>query len=150
MLTFSLWSPTCCHGGQYVPVNNLAWRSLPALTFKTLLKGSAETEQDQAAFAFWRACLPLQEPAALLQEEFPCSAPGMLLHKLLASSCPGARVLSSFSSKAAQWCGAWSERLARCLAGEYALLLQQCHHVCFKKKNTTIGNFAWQTAHRNV
>lgn len=36
----------CCHGGQYVSVNNLAWRGSPALTLKTLLNDSAETEQD--------------------------------------------------------------------------------------------------------
>lgn len=34
LLTFLQPTSACCHGGQYVSVNNLAWRSLSALTLK--------------------------------------------------------------------------------------------------------------------
>ena len=73
------YSPTCCHGGQCVSVNNLAWRGLPALTLRTLLDDSAETEGDQTAFGSWRtgaARLPWRGPAATLQEELPAQGAG--------------------------------------------------------------------------
>lgn len=34
LLTFLQLTSACCHGGQYVSVNNLAWRSLSALTLQ--------------------------------------------------------------------------------------------------------------------
>ena len=34
LLTFLLPTSACCHGGQYVSVNNLAWRSLSALSLQ--------------------------------------------------------------------------------------------------------------------
>lgn len=54
LLTFSQSTSACCHGGQYVSVNNLAWRSLSALT-QTLLNSSAQLSRIRQLSSFWLA-----------------------------------------------------------------------------------------------